>query len=180
MRYRLGLTYIPALSAAVPKRLLLRAEASPEFDGAEFASCIAVGRLSYRASLLAVLPGSTAEDKEGTMRRITLLMLFLYGCVPPPPHQFVPGGPLGEAGQTIQGPRQASDEEVRTMLAESSLHQQNPPGRVDLNGLLTQITQATNFRQKQRLVDRYHHAALLLPEAERDQAFQRLRDTTGK
>ena len=114
------------------------------------------------------------------MRRITLLMLFLYGCVPPPPHQFVPGGPLGEAGQTIQGPRQASDEEVRTMLAESSLHQQNPPGRVDLNGLLTQITQATNFRQKQRLVDRSHHAALLLPEAERDQAFQRLRDATGK
>ena len=90
------------------------------------------------------------------MRRITLLMLLLYGCVPPPPHQFVPGGPLGEAGQTVQGPRQASDEEVRTMLAESSLHQQNPPGRVDLNGLL------------------------LLPEAERDQAFQRLRDATGK
>lgn len=114
------------------------------------------------------------------MRRITLLMLILCGCVPPPPHQFVPGGPLGEAGQTIRGPRQASDDEVRTMLAESSLHQQGPLGPVDLNGLLTQISQATHFRQKQRLVDRYHHAALLLPEAERDQAFRRLRNATGK
>lgn len=110
---------------------------------------------------------------------IVILMLFLYGCVPPPPHQFVPGGPLGEAGQTAQGPRQASDEEVRAMLAESSLHQGKPSGRVDLDGLLTQITQATNFRQKQRLVDQYHHAALLLPEAERDQAFQRLRQAAG-
>ena len=114
------------------------------------------------------------------MRRTALLILLLYGCVPPPPHQFVPGRPLGEAGQTLQGPRQASDEEVRAMLAESSLHQQNPAGPVDLNRLLTQITQATNFRQKQRLVDRYHHAALLLPEAERDQAFHRLRDAIGK
>ena len=61
------------------------------------------------------------------------------------------------------------------MLAESSRHQSTPPERVDLNRLLTQISQATNFRQKQRLVDQYHHAALLLPEAERDQAFQRLR-----
>lgn len=61
------------------------------------------------------------------------------------------------------------------MLAESSRHQSTPPERVDLNRLLTQISQATNFRQKQRLVDHYHHAALLLPEAERDQAFQRLR-----
>ena len=68
------------------------------------------------------------------MRRITLLMLLLYGCVPPPPHQFVPGGPLGEAGQTVQGPRQASDEEVRAMLAESSRHQHDPAERVDLNG----------------------------------------------
>ncbi|MCW5799110.1 MAG: hypothetical protein LZF60_250120 [Nitrospira sp.] len=110
------------------------------------------------------------------MRRIALLMLFLYGCVPPPPHQFVPGGPLGEAGQTAQGPRQASDDEVRAMLAESSLHQQDPAKPVDLNGLLTQISQATTFRQKQRLVNHYHHAALLLPEAERNQAFQRLRD----
>ena len=114
------------------------------------------------------------------MRRITLLMLLLYGCVPPPPHQFVPGGPLGEAGLTAQEPRQASDEEVRAMLAEASLHQQGPAGPVDFNGLLTQISQATNFRQKQRLVDRYHHAALLLPEAERDQAFRQLRDATGK
>ncbi len=114
------------------------------------------------------------------MRRITLLMLFLYGCVPPPPHQYVPGGPLSDAGLTAQEPRQASDDEVRAMLAESSMHQQNPSGSVDLNDLLTQITQATNFRQKQRLVDRYHHAALLLPEAERDQAFRRLRDATGK
>jgi hypothetical protein len=110
------------------------------------------------------------------MRWIIILMLFLFGCVPPPPHQFVPGGPLGEAGQTAQGPRQASDEEVRAMLAESSLHQSNPSERIDLNSLLTEITQATNFRQKQRLVDRYHHAALLLPEAERAQAFQRLRE----
>ncbi len=115
------------------------------------------------------------------MRRIIVLMLLLSGCIPPPPHQFVPGGPLGEAGQTAQGPRQASDEEVRAMLAESSRHQQDPAEeRVDLNGLLAQITQATTFRQKQRLVDRYHHAALLLPEAERDQAFQRLRDAVGK
>ncbi|MEK6801723.1 MAG: hypothetical protein AABZ34_03540 [Nitrospirota bacterium] len=114
------------------------------------------------------------------MRRITLLMLLLYGCVPPPPHQFVPGGPLGEAGQTARGPREASDDEVRAMLAESSMHHQNPSGPIDLNGLLTQITQATHFRQKQHLVDRYHHAALLLPEAEREQAFQRLRDATGK
>lgn len=113
------------------------------------------------------------------MRWIIALILFLYGCVPPPPHQFVPGGPLGEAGQTAQGPRQASDEEVRAMLAESSLHQHNPSERVELDGLLTQITQATHFRQKQRLVDRYHHAALLLPEAERNQAFQRLREAAG-
>lgn len=113
----------------------------------------------------------------GTTRRWLLVcMMVSFGCVPPPPHQFVPGGPLGEAGQTVQGPRQASDEEVRAMLAESSLHQQNPSERVDLDGLLTQITQTTNFRQKQRLVDRYHHAALLLPEVERNQAFQRLRD----
>ncbi len=114
------------------------------------------------------------------MRRIALLMLFLYGCVPPPPHQFVPGGPGGEAGETLQGPRQASDDEVRAMLAESSLHQQGPAGPIDLNGLLTQISQATHFRQKQRLVDRYHHAALRLPEAERDQAFQRLRAAMGQ
>ena len=114
------------------------------------------------------------------MRRITLFMLFLYGCVPPPPHQFVPGGPLGEAGQTAQGPQQASEAEIRAMLAESSLHHQDSSGPVDLNALLTQITQATTFRQKQRLVDRYHHAALLLPEAERDQAFRRLREAAGK
>lgn len=114
------------------------------------------------------------------MRRIIALMLLLSGCVPPPPHQFVPGGPLGEAGQTAQGPRQARDEEVRAMLAESSRHQQDPAERVDLDGLLTQMTQATTFRQKQRLVDRYHHAALLLPEAERDRAFQRLREAAGR
>jgi hypothetical protein len=106
---------------------------------------------------------------------VVIVFMVLSGCIPPPPHQFVPGGPLGEAGQTVQGPRQASDEEVRAMLAESSRHQSTPPERVDLNRLLTQISQATNFRQKQRLVDQYHHAALLLPEAERDQAFQRLR-----
>lgn len=69
----------------------------------------------------------------------------------------------------------ASDDEVRAMLAESSQHQTMPPEPVDLNRLLTEISQATTFRQKQRLVDHYHHAALLLPEAERDQAFQRLR-----
>ena len=40
-----------------------------------------------------------------------------------------------------------------------------------LEGVLTQITQATNFRQKQRLVDLYHHAALLLPEVERNHTF---------
>ena len=114
------------------------------------------------------------------MLRPTLLILFLCGCVPPPPHQFVPGGPLGEAGQTVQGPRRASDEEVRAMLAESSLHQRDSAGPVDVNGLLTQITQATHFRQKQRLVDRYHHAALLLREAERAQAIQRLRDAVGQ
>ena len=113
------------------------------------------------------------------MRRITLLMLLLYGCVPPPPHQFVPGGPVGESGQTVQGPRQASDDEVRAMLAESSRHQSHPSERVDLDSLLTQIPQATTFRQKQHLVDQYHHAALLLPEAERDRAFQRLRDAMG-
>ena len=114
-----------------------------------------------------------------TTRWLLVCMMVSFGCVPPPPHQFVPGGPLGEAGQTVQGPRQASDEEVRAMLAESSLHQQNPSERVDLDGLLTQITQTTNFRQKQRLVDRYHHAALLLPEVERNQAFQRLRDAAA-
>lgn len=107
---------------------------------------------------------------------LVLAVMVLPGCIPPPPHQFVPGGPVGEAGETLQGPRQASDDEVRAMLAESSRHQSNPSERVDLNRLLTQITQATTFRQKQRLVDQYHHAALLLPEAERDQAFQRLRD----
>ncbi len=112
-------------------------------------------------------------------RLLVMSLLALSGCVPPPPHQFVPGGPIGEAGQTVQGPRQASDDEVRAMLAESSRHQQNPSERVDLNGLLTQITQATTFRQKQQLVDRYHHAALLLPEAERGLAFQRLRDAAG-
>lgn len=110
---------------------------------------------------------------------LLVCMIASFGCVPPPPHQFVPGGPLGEAGQTLQGPRQASDEEVRAMLAESSRHQQNPSERVDLDGLLTQITQTTNFRQKQRLVDRYHHAALLLPEVERNQAFQRLQDAAA-
>jgi len=113
------------------------------------------------------------------MRRIILFALLLYGCVPPPPHQFMPGGPLGEAGHTAQGPRQASDEEVRAMLAESSLRRPNPSERVDLNGLLAQISQATTFRQKQRLVDHYHHAALLLPEAERNQAFQRLEEALG-
>ncbi|MBS0170883.1 MAG: hypothetical protein JSR62_11060 [Nitrospira sp.] len=107
---------------------------------------------------------------------IVIPVAILSGCVPPPPHQFVPGGPVGEAGETVPGPRQASDDEVRAMLAESSLHHQNPSERVDLNGLLTQISQATTFRQKQRLVDQYHHAALLLPEADRNQAFQRLRD----
>ena len=107
---------------------------------------------------------------------IAMSVIALSGCVPPPPHQFVPGGPVGEAGETVPGPRQASDDEVRAMLAESSRHQPNPSERVDLNGLLTQISQATTFRQKQRLVDHYHHAALLLPEAERNQAFQRLRD----
>ena len=107
---------------------------------------------------------------------IVIPATILSGCVPPPPHQFVPGGPVGEAGQTVPGPRQASDDEVRAMLAESSRHQPNPSERVDLNGLLMQISQATTFRQKQHLVDQYHHAALLLPEAERNQAFQRLRD----
>ncbi|MCC6967973.1 MAG: hypothetical protein IT391_17015 [Nitrospira sp.] len=107
---------------------------------------------------------------------LVISLIVLSGCVPPPPHQFVPGGPVGEAGETLQGPRQASDDEVRAMLAESSAHQPNPSERVDLNGLLTQISQATTFRQKQLLVDHYHHAALLLPEAERNQAFQRLRD----
>lgn len=107
---------------------------------------------------------------------IVIPATILSGCVPPPPHQFVPGGPVGEAGQTVPGPRQASDDEVRAMLAESSRHQSRPSERVDLNGLLTQISQATTFRQKQHLVDQYHHAALLLPEAERNQAFQRLRD----
>ena len=110
---------------------------------------------------------------------LLICMMVSFGCVPPPPHQFVPGGPLGESGPTVQGPRQASDEEVRAMLAESALHPHNPSERVDLDGLLAQITQATTFRQKQRLVDRYHHAALLLPEVEREQAFQRLRDTAG-
>lgn len=107
---------------------------------------------------------------------IVIPATILSGCVPPPPHQFVPGGPVGEAGQTVPGPRQASDDEVRAMLAESSRHQPNPSEQVDLNGLLMQISQATTFRQKQHLVDQYHHAALLLPEAERNQAFQRLRD----
>ena len=107
---------------------------------------------------------------------IVMPVLILSGCVPPPPHQFVPGGPLGEAGETLAGPRQASDDEVRAMLAESSRHHPNPSERVDLNELLSQISQATTFRQKQHLVDQYHHAALLLPEAERNQAFQRLRD----
>ncbi len=117
-----------------------------------------------------------------TTRWLLVCMMASFGCVPPPPHQFVPGGPLGEAGQTVQGPRQASDEEVRAMLAESSRPQHNPSERVDLDALLTQITHATNFRQKQRLVDRYHHAPLLLPEVERSQAFQRLQDaaTPGK
>ena len=110
---------------------------------------------------------------------LLVCMMVSFGCVPPPPHQFVPGGPLGEAGQTVQGPRQASDEEVRAMLAESSRPQHNPSERIDLDGLLTQITQTTNFRQKQRLVDRYHHAALLLPEVEQKQAFQRLRDAAA-
>ena len=112
----------------------------------------------------------------GIPHLIAISVIALSGCVPPPPHQFVPGGPVGEAGETLQGPRQASDDEIRAMLAESSLHQANPSEQVDLNGLLTQISQATTFRQKQRLVDHYHHAALLLPEAERNQAFQRLRD----
>lgn len=107
---------------------------------------------------------------------IVIPATILSGCVPLPPHQFVPGGPVGEAGQTVPGPRQASDDEVRAMLAESSRHQSMPSERVDLNGLLTQISQATTFRQKQHLMDQYHHAALLLPEAERNQAFQRLRD----
>ena len=113
------------------------------------------------------------------MRWLLLSMMVSCGCVPPPPHQFVPVGPLGEAGQTMQGPRQASDEEVRAMLAESSRPQHNLSERLDLGGLLTQMTQASNFRQKQRLVDRYHHAALLLPEVERDRAFQRLRDAAA-
>ncbi len=119
------------------------------------------------------------HERSAVPRVVVMALMVLYGCVPPPPHQFVPGGPVGEAGQTVQGPRQASDDEVRAMLAESSRHQVNPSERVDLNGLLIQITQATNFRQKQHLVDRYHHAALLLPEAERAQAFQRLRDVAG-
>jgi hypothetical protein len=33
------------------------------------------------------------------------------------------------------------------MLAESSRPQHNPSERVDMEGLLTEITQATNFRQ---------------------------------
>ena len=119
------------------------------------------------------------HKRSAVPRVLVIAMMGLYGCVPPPPHQFVPGGPVGESGQTVQGPRQASDDEVRAMLAESSRHQVNPSERVDLNGLLIQITQATNFRQKQQLVDRYHHAALLLPEAERAQALQRLRDVAG-
>ncbi|HND00963.1 MAG TPA: hypothetical protein PK782_02750, partial [Nitrospira sp.] len=53
---------------------------------------------------------------------IVIPATILSGCVPPPPHQFVPGGPVGEAGQTVPGPRQASDDEVRAMLAESSRH----------------------------------------------------------
>ncbi|MBI4002536.1 MAG: hypothetical protein HY348_12225 [Nitrospira defluvii] len=65
------------------------------------------------------------------------------------------------------------------MLVESSLRSHNPSERIDLDALLKQITQTTNFRQKQRLVDRYHHAALLLPEVERDRAFQRLRDAAA-
>ena len=122
---------------------------------------------------------NTRHKRSAVPRVLVIAMMGLYGCVPPPPHQFVPGGPVGESGQTVQGPRQASDDEVRAMLAESSRHQVNPSERVDLNGLLIQITQATNFRQKQQLVDRYHHAALLLPEAERSQAFQRLRAVAG-
>lgn len=108
-----------------------------------------------------------------------MAVMTLTGCVPPPPHQFVPGGPVGESGQTVPGPRQASDDEVRAMLAESSRNQSSPSEQVDLNGLLAQILQATTFRQKQHLVDQYHHAALLLPEAERDRAFQRLRERVG-
>lgn len=121
--------------------------------------------ISYRSRLTLVIPHVAV-----------LAISALSGCVPPPPHQFVPGGPVGEAGDALQGPRQASDDEVRAMLAESSRRQSNPSERVDLNALLTQISQATTFRQKQRLVDHYHHAALLLPEAERRQAFQQLRD----
>jgi hypothetical protein len=105
------------------------------------------------------------------------LMLFSYGCIPGPPHQFVPGGPVGEAGQPFEGPRPANSEEVRAMLAESSARPHNPSERVDLEELLRQITQTANFGQKQRLVDQYQHAALLLPVTERDQAFQRLRAT---
>lgn len=116
-------------------------------------------------------------------RTVTRLFLFClltsYGCVPPPPHQFVPGGPLGEAGQAVQGPRQANDAERRAMLAESSLRPQNPSQRVDLDVLLRQITQTNNFRQKQRLVDQYQHAASLLPLPEQDQAFERLRNSLG-
>ena len=54
------------------------------------------------------------------------------------------------------------------MASCSSLPQHNLSERHNLEGVLTQITQATNFRQKQRLVDLYHHAALLLPEVERN------------
>ena len=61
------------------------------------------------------------------------------------------------------------------MLAESSRHQSTPPGA----GRLEQASH-TDFRHKlpaeaTAFGDQYHHAALLLPEAERDQAFQRLR-----
>ncbi|MGC3975969.1 MAG: hypothetical protein QM771_16530 [Nitrospira sp.] len=121
--------------------------------------------VSYRSLIALVIPYV-----------IVLPVTILSGCVPPPPHQFVPGGPVGEAGEPVAGPRQASSDEVRAMLEESSRHHQDPSGRVDLSGLLTQISQATTFRQKQHLVDQYHHAALLLPEAERNQAFQRLRE----
>ncbi len=121
---------------------------------------------------------SLSPGSHPTMTRVLCIcMVALSGCVPPPPHQFVPGGPLGEAGQAVQGPRQANDEEVRAMLVESSARPQNPSERIDLEKLRAHIAETPNFRQKQRLVDQYHHEALLLPMAERDQAFQRLRDT---
>lgn len=111
---------------------------------------------------------------------LPLMMLTLPGCVPPPPHQFVPGGPMGEASQTLPDPRPAGEEEVRAMLAESSRALQPTSDPLDLPPLLRRIEETANFRQRQRLIDRYHHAALLLPVEARHQAFQQLRETIDR